>query len=91
MHSGKLGADGKTSCCTRRGDGTRVHLVGVADSGGHLPNHNEAFEHVGGETAALAEAARVLKARRRARLISPNGTLGLRYFGVSMVVIATHD
>jgi hypothetical protein len=33
--------DGKTSRGARRADGTRVHLLGVAEHGGHLLDHLE--------------------------------------------------
>ena len=36
-----LAVDGKTSRGARRGDGTRVHLLGVAEHGGHLLDHVE--------------------------------------------------
>ena len=34
-----VAADGKTSRGARRADGTRVHLIGAADHGGHLLDH----------------------------------------------------
>jgi DDE_Tnp_1-associated len=36
-----VAVDGKTSRGARRADGTRVHLLGVAGHGGHLPDHLE--------------------------------------------------
>ena len=36
-----VAVDGKTSRGARRGDGTRVHLLGVAEHGGHLLDHLE--------------------------------------------------
>jgi predicted transposase YbfD/YdcC len=36
-----LAVDGKTSRGARRADGTRVHLLGVAEHGGHLLDHLE--------------------------------------------------
>jgi predicted transposase YbfD/YdcC len=36
-----VGVDGKTSRGARRADGTRVHLLGVAEHGGHLLDHLE--------------------------------------------------
>src|SRR5712671_2094882 len=36
-----VAVDGKTSRCARRADGTRVHLLGVAEHGGHLLDHLE--------------------------------------------------
>jgi predicted transposase YbfD/YdcC len=36
-----VAVDGKTSRGARRGDGTRVHLLGAADHGGHLLDHLE--------------------------------------------------
>jgi predicted transposase YbfD/YdcC len=36
-----VAVDGKTCRGARRGDGTRVHLLGVADHGGHLLDHLE--------------------------------------------------
>jgi predicted transposase YbfD/YdcC len=36
-----VAVDGKTSRGARRADGTRVHLLGVADHGGHLLDHLE--------------------------------------------------
>ena len=36
-----VAVDGKTSRGARRGDGTRVHLLGVAEHGGRLPDHVE--------------------------------------------------
>jgi predicted transposase YbfD/YdcC len=36
-----VAVDGKTSRGARRADGTRVHLLGVAEHGGHLPGHLE--------------------------------------------------
>jgi predicted transposase YbfD/YdcC len=37
-----VAVDGKTSRGARRADGTRVHLLGVAEHGGHLLDHLEA-------------------------------------------------
>jgi predicted transposase YbfD/YdcC len=34
-----VAVDGKTARGARRADGTRVHLLGVADHGGHMPDH----------------------------------------------------
>jgi hypothetical protein len=46
--------DGKTSRGARRPDGTRVHLLGVAEHGGHLLDHLEVgVEH--NETSHFAE------------------------------------
>jgi hypothetical protein len=36
-----VAVDGKTSRGARRADGTRVHLLGVAEHGGHLLDHLE--------------------------------------------------
>jgi predicted transposase YbfD/YdcC len=36
-----VAVDGKTCRGARRADGTRVHLLGVAEHGGHLPDHLE--------------------------------------------------
>ena len=36
-----VAVDGKTSRGARRGDGTRVHLLGIAEHGGHLLDHLE--------------------------------------------------
>jgi predicted transposase YbfD/YdcC len=36
-----VAGDGKTSRGARRADGTRVHLLGAAGHGGHLPGHLE--------------------------------------------------
>ena len=36
-----MAVDGKTSRGARRADGTRVHLLGVAEHGGHLLDHLE--------------------------------------------------
>jgi predicted transposase YbfD/YdcC len=36
-----VAVDGKTSRGARRGDGTRVHLLGIAEHGGHLLDHVE--------------------------------------------------
>jgi predicted transposase YbfD/YdcC len=36
-----VAVDGKTARGARRGDGTRVHLLGVAEHGGHLLDHLE--------------------------------------------------
>src|SRR5258708_5878188 len=36
-----VAVDGKTSRGARRADGTRVHLLGVAEHGGRLPDHLE--------------------------------------------------
>jgi predicted transposase YbfD/YdcC len=36
-----VAVDGKTCCGARRGDGTRVHLLGVAEHGGRLLDHVE--------------------------------------------------
>jgi len=36
-----VAVDGKTSRGARRGDGTRVHLLGLAEHGGHLLDHLE--------------------------------------------------
>jgi hypothetical protein len=36
-----LAVDGKTSRGARRADGTRVHLLGAAEHGGHLLDHLE--------------------------------------------------
>ena len=36
-----MAVDGKTSRGARRGDGTRVHLLGVAEHGGRLLDHLE--------------------------------------------------
>ena len=36
-----MAVDGKTSRGARRSDGTRVHLLGVAEHGGHLLQHLE--------------------------------------------------
>ena len=36
-----IAVDGKTSRGARRADGTRVHLLGAAEHGGHLLDHLE--------------------------------------------------
>ena len=36
-----VAVDGKTCCGARRADGTRVHLLGVVEHGGHLLDHLE--------------------------------------------------
>src|SRR5439155_16622556 len=36
-----VAVDGKTSRGARRADGTRVHLLGIAEHGGHLLDHLE--------------------------------------------------
>ena len=49
-----VAVDGKSSRGARRGDGTRVHLLGVADHGGRLLDHLEvSVKH--NETSHFAE------------------------------------
>jgi hypothetical protein len=49
-----VAVDGKTSRGARRGDGTRVHLLGVAEHGGRLLDHVE-VDAKHNETSHFAE------------------------------------